>query len=185
MITQKVFNDILSEAEKPVRKERMTEESMERRIKKSKNKGSLDDGISNKIVKAAGKDMKDSMLIIFNEINDKNIGPDAWVNMIIKSIYKGKKSKKDMNNRRGLFITSIICKSFERTKLDVQRNIIEDNLSPFQNGGVQGKSPIDNKMILNATIDYNNFINCETYIFFADAHKCFDKLDLKTSLIDL
>ena len=39
--------------------------------------------------------------------------------------------------------------------------------------------------MLPAIIDYNNFINCETYIFFADAYKCFDKLDLKTSLIDL
>ena len=90
-----------------------------------------------------------------------------------------------MDNRRGLFLTSVICKMFERTKLDTQRCIIEAYLSPFQTGGVQGKSPIDNKMVLNATIDYNNFINAETYIFFADAHKCFDKLDLKTSLIDL
>ena len=40
-------------------------------------------------------------------------------------------------------------------------------------------------MVFNATIDYNNFINSETYVFFADAYKCFDKLDLKTSLIDL
>ena len=67
----------------------------------------------------------------------------------------------------------------------MQRDTIESVLSKFQTGGVKGKSPIDNKMILNAIIDYNNFINCETYIFFADAYKCFDKLDLKTSLIDL
>ena len=90
-----------------------------------------------------------------------------------------------MNNRRGLFLTSVICKLFERTKLDKDRSTIESKISKFQNGGVQGKSPIDNKMVLNATIDYNNFINCETYVFFADAHKCFDKLDLKTCLIDL
>ena len=149
-------------------------------------KGSMDyDNISNKIIKAAGKDLKDSIGIIFNEINNTNMGPEAWANMIIKSIYKGKKSKKEMNNRRGLFLTSVICKLFERTKLDKDRDIIESKLSKFQNGGVQGKSPIDNKMILNATVDYNNFINCETYVFFADAHKCFDKLDLKTCLIDL
>ena len=185
-ITQKVFNDILQEAEKPKIKEKISAETIEKSIKKSKNKGSFDyDGISNKIIKATGKDVTTSLHILFNEINQKNIGPEAWANMIIKSIYKGKKSKKEMNNRRGLFLTSVICKMFERAKLDKQRDKIEESLSPFQNGGVQGRSPIDNKMILNATIDYNNFINSETYVFFADAHKCFDKLDLKTSLIDL
>ena len=63
--------------------------------------------------------------------------------------------------------------------------MIENKMSKFQTGGVQGKSTIDNKMVLNAVIDYNNLLNSETYVFFADAHKCFDKLDLKTSLIDL
>ena len=186
VITERVFEDILKEAENGERKEQISAETIERSIKKSKNKGSMDyDNISNKIIKAAGKDLKDSIGIIFNEINNTNMGPEAWANMIIKSIYKGKKSKKEMNNRRGLFLTSVICKLFERTKLDKDRDIIESKLSKFQNGGVQGKSPIDNKMILNATVDYNNFINCETYVFFADAHKCFDKLDLKTCLIDL
>ena len=186
IITQKVFEDIMKEAEIPARKEQIKAETIEQSIKKCKNKGSMDyDNISNKIIKAAGKDAKDSILILFNEINNTNMGPEAWANMIIKSIYKGKKSKKEMNNRRGLFLTSVICKLFERTKLDKDRDIIESKMSKFQNGGVQGKSPIDNKMILNATIDYNNFINSETYVFFADAHKCFDKLDLKTCLIDL
>ena len=90
-----------------------------------------------------------------------------------------------MNNRGGLFITSVISKLFEKTKLSTQRDMIENKMSKFQTGGVQGKSTIDNKMVLNAVIDYNNLLNSETYVFFADAHKCFDKLDLKTSLIDL
>ena len=106
--------------------------------------------------------------------------------MMIKSIYKGKHSKKEMENRRGLFLTSVISKLFEKIKLDNgQRDMVETKLSIFQTGGVKGKSPIDNKMVLNATIDYNNYINSETFVFFADAYKCFDKIDLKTSLIDL
>ena len=122
---------------------------------------------------------------MFNEIDTSNTSPKAWENMIIKSIYKGKNSRKEMDNRRGLFITSVISKLFEKVKLSKHRSIVESKLSKFQTGGVKGKSPIDNKMVLNATIDYNNFINSETYIFFADAYKCFDKLDLKTCLIDL
>ena len=90
-----------------------------------------------------------------------------------------------MSNRRGLFITSVIGKLFEKVKLTNQRRIIEGKISKFRTGGVKGKSTADNHMTLNAIIDYNNLINSETYIFFADAYKCFDKLDLKTCILDL
>ena len=90
-----------------------------------------------------------------------------------------------MENRRGLFITSVVGKLFEKVKLMDQRKIIEEKLSKFQTGGIKGKSTADNIMTLNAIIDYNNLINSETYIFFADAYKCFDILDLRVSIIDL
>ena len=185
-VRQIVFDNIMKEAERPVEKEKITKHNIQKSIKKTKNKTSLDyDKISNKIIKCAGKDFQESIEILFNEINRTNTGPEAWANMIIKSIYKGKNSRKEMNNRRGLFITSVISKLFERTKLEKHREIIERMISKFQTGGIQGKCPLDNKMVLNAIIDYNIFINSETYVFFADAYKCFDKLDLKTSLIDL
>ena len=185
-ITENVFLNIMEEAEKPKRKEQIDEETVKKCLRELKNKSSLDyNNISNKILKNAGKDMIDSLTIIFKEIDNSNHIPTAWEDMIIKSIYKGKNSKKEMDNRRGLFITSVVSKLFEKTKLSSQREKIENQLSKFQTGGVKGKSPIDNKMVLNATIDYNNFINSETYVFFADAYKCFDKIDLKTSLVDL
>ena len=90
-----------------------------------------------------------------------------------------------MENRRGLFITNVIGKLFEKVKLIDQREVIEEKISKYQTGGIKGKSTADNIMALNAIIDYNNLINSETYIFFADAYKCFDKLDLKVSIIDL
>ena len=79
--------------------------------------------------------------------------------MIIKSIYKGKKSKKRMENRRGLFITNVIGKLFEKVKLIDQREVIEEKISKYQTGGIKGKSTADKIMALNAIIDYNNLID--------------------------
>ena len=185
--TDTAFNLIMEEAERSDEvKREFSEEEIEKAIKETKGKFSLDSkGISNKIVKYGGKDFAESSRLLFNQIDKENIGPVQWEEMIINSIYKGKKNKKSMENRRGLFLTNVISKLFEKAKLQRQRNIIESAISPFQNGGIQHRSRADNQMILNATIDYNNLLDCETYIFFADAYKCFDKLDLKTCIIDL
>ena len=143
-------------------------------------------GISNQLLKHGGEDMVESIIEIFNQIEELNAGPDTWEDITIKSIYKGKGSKKEMDNRRGIFITNSMSKLFENVKLSKQRETIENNISKFQTGGIKGKSTIDNIMVLNATIDYNNLINKETYyVLFADAYKCFDKLDLRTCVADM
>ena len=74
------------------------------------------DQLSNKVIKSAGQDFLDSSKIMFQEIDRENRGPEAWENMKIKSIYKGKNCRKKMTNRRGLFITSVISKLFEKNK---------------------------------------------------------------------
>ena len=168
------------------RKKQCGEKGIQRRrkaIKETKGKFSLDNkGISNKIVKHGGKDFAESARLLFNQIDKESIGSVQWEDMIINSICKGKKIKKSMENRRGLFLTNVKSKLFDKAKLQRQRNIIESGISPFQNGGIQDRSRGDNRMILNATIDYNNLLNCKTYIFFADAYQCFDKLGLKTCI---
>ena len=62
---------------------------------------------------------------------------------------------------------------------------INNGISKYQCGGTKGKSSSDNIMTLNAIIDYNKLINTETFILFADAYKCFDKLTIKNCIIYL
>ena len=90
-----------------------------------------------------------------------------------------------MKNRRGLFITSLISKLYERIKLNKNDERINKGISKYQCGGSKGKSTIDHIMTLNEIITYNKYINKETYVIFADAYKCFDKLKLKNCIIDL
>ena len=102
----------------------------------------------------------------------------------IKSIYKGKGKTTDVENRRGLFITNIVSKVYEMIKLDKNKEKLNNGISKYQCGGKKGRSTVDHIMTLNAIIDYNKTINAETYILFADAYKCFDKLNLKNCIID-
>ena len=90
-----------------------------------------------------------------------------------------------MEKRRGLFISSIISKLYEKIKLIRNTDNINKGISKYQCGGAKGKSTIDRIMTLNETIGYNKYINMETFVIFADAYKCFDKLNLKNCIIDL
>ena len=73
-------------------KEEITEEEIHKAINNIKNKTSLDsENMSNKMIKHGGRDFRESVRVLFNEINQQNEGPETWEDMIIKSIYKGKK----------------------------------------------------------------------------------------------
>ena len=185
-VRQQVFNSITALAEKDTSSEiPISKKEIEETIKDLKNKRTRDSqGWSNILIKNSGTDIINSLQILYNEIDKQITIPNEWKDLIIKSIYKNKGNKMEMENRRGLFITSTISKIYEKIKLKRNTQKIENILSKYQCGGRKEKSIIDHIMTLNAVIDYNKYINTETYILFADAYKCFDKLNLKDCIND-
>ena len=166
--------------------ESITEKEIETQINKLKNKMTMDkQGISNVIIKNAGKDFKKSIKCIFNEIKNEKEQPDQWKEMIVNSIYKKKGDMKDLENRRGLFITNNVSKLYDKVKMERNKEKLNRGISKHQCGGMTGKSTVDHTMTLNAVIDYNRYIGSETFIVFADAYKCFDKLNLKDCICDI
>ena len=175
-----IFNSIKQLAEIETPKEHITRDEIIKAIKELKNKYTRDSqGWSNVLLKNSGMDVVNSIEILFNEIDRKIITPREWIEMIIISLYKNKGSKEDMENRRGLFITSTISKVYEKIKQKRNNEEFEKKVSKYQCGGRKEKSTIDHILTLNTIIDYNKYINSETYILFADAYKCFDRLNLK------
>ena len=71
------------------------------------------DEITNEILKKGGKDIAESLRAMFNKILRGNKCPGEWQKVKIKSIYKNKGSKEDLNNQRGIFLTSNVQKVFE------------------------------------------------------------------------
>ena len=80
-------------------------------------------------------------------------------------------------------MTSIISKLFEKTLMERIGNRVQ--ISEFQCGGKKGRSTKNNWIIMMAIIDRNKALKKKTYAIFADAEKCFDKLWLEDSLVQM
>ena len=159
--------------------------TVERIISQLKNKFTPDcQGISNMFIKCMGKEMVNSVAELIKQIEKEFIVPGEWEKLKILSLHK-KGSKQELNNRRGIFITSNISKIFEKARMEVIREKINESISRFQCGGLEGCSTVDHLLTLNAVVDYHKYIGASTYIFFADAYKCFDKLDLNDCVCEL
>ena len=89
-----------------------------------------------------------------------------------------KRSKLLMDNKRGLFLTNILSKLYEKV-LDLLTTE-KVKINEHQCGGQKGCGTIDNMIMMRAVIDNNRRLNRKT-----DAYKCFDKLWLKDYLVEL
>ena len=158
------------------------EEKIEKVVKELKRKKASDiDGWNNEMILEGGIEMTKSLTSMVNKVNVEGQIPEQWELMKIKSIYKNKGSRQEMKNRRGIFLTSILSKVYEKVLMgDIQ---LKESI--YQNGGKKCRSTKDNWLAMNAVIDKNKRLNNSTYLVFADAEKCFDKLWLEDCLVDM
>ena len=135
------------------------------------------------MLKYGGDEMKRSIYKIFNKILEEMDIPSEWEMMQIKSIYKNKGEMTNIKNRRGLFLTSIVGKLFEKVIMKETEGSVE--ISKYQNGGRKKRSTKDNWLALMAILDNAKRSNETCHLLFADAEKRFGKLWLEDCLIDL
>ena len=147
-----------------------------------KNKCKDEEGWCNEIIINGGDEVKQSLLKLFNRMESEKTLPKQWNDVMIKTIPKTG-TVLDMNNKRGIFITNIISKIYEKILKNRNSAAINKYTSEYQTGGIKGRSTIDNIYILSETIRWNKKIGKKTYVVFGDAVKCFDKLWLKDSLV--
>ena len=156
-------------------------------MKKELKKGKAPDtqGWRYEMVINAGKDMEESILEMANKMVIHKIQPNEWKKMVIKSIDKGKGGKRKMNGKRGLFLTNIISKIIEKLLRNRSKEIIQNNISPYQCGGAKNRGITDNLLIMNTIIEEFKEKKQNLYILFADLEKCFDKLWLKDCIYEI
>ena len=58
--------------------------------------------------------MQQLILTVINRIKNTHLTPQQWEMMMITPLYKGKGSRKDLLNQRGIFLTQVISKIWER-----------------------------------------------------------------------
>ena len=181
---EKEFKDLLLEAncqEPP----KISKEEISKAIKGLKRKKAADrQGWKSEWVLEGGPEMISSLQILFSRIQEERQMPDQWNKMTIRTIHK-KGSKKDLKNQRGIFLANILYKCFERVIIANNQTRISNCMTEFQCGGRKGMSTIDNVMAISGLIERNRTLKRNTYLFFGDAKKCFDKLWLKDCLLQL
>ena len=119
-----------------------------------------------------------------NAAEDERKIPDQWRKMRIRTINKTSKGSTLKETQRGLFITNIVSKIYEKVK-KLQNEEIINSISEMQIEGKKHHSVIHNIILVSAIIAENKKNRRPTYMFFADAEKCFDKLWLKDCIVEL
>ena len=79
---------------------------------------------------------------------------------------------------------NIVSKIYE-SALKIQNEKKNENMSQMRTVGRKQRSTVDNLIILNSITENQRQNKNKTYLFFADAKKCFYKLWLKDCLIEM
>ena len=131
-----------------------------------------------------GEEMVKSLYILFNRIKTENQIPKQRQLTTVESIQKGGVKESIQENQRGIFLVNIVSKIYE-SALKIQNENKNENMSQMQTAGRKQRSTVDNLIIVNSIIENQRQNNNKTYLFFADAKKCFDKLWLKDQLTEI
>ena len=122
--------------------------------------------------------MVKSLYILFNRIKTENQIPKQWDLKTVKSIHKGGVKGKIQENQRGIFLLNTVSKMYENA-LILQNENKNENMSQMQTAERKQRPPVDNLIILNSIIENQKQNKNKTFLFFAVAKKCFQKLWLK------
>ena len=125
-----------------------------------------------------------SLATLFNKIEEDKKIPIQWTEMKIKSVYKGRNTDRIQEGQREILLMNIVCKVHQRV-MKLQNENRQANISIMQTAGKKNRSAVDNLIIINAIIEKQRQDHDNTYIFYADVKKCFDKLWLKDSLMEM
>ena len=135
----------------------------------------------------AGKNLKVSMLKLFNKMKAENYIPDFIRFADVATIYKGKGEKNDLENDRGIFLVTTFRSILMRLIYKDKYQVIDSNMSDSQVGGRKGKNVRNHIWILNGIIcdvlstKKKNPVDVQIF----DYKQCFDSLWLQECLNDM
>ena len=133
-----------------------------------------------------GKDLKDSLLVMFNQLKQEGKIPSFMKRAIISTIPK-KGSQFKIQNERGIFIVSIVRAILMKLIYNSKYHIIDKNMSESNIGSRKNKSCIDHIFVINSIIheQLKSIKNKPIQIQIYDFQQMFDGMDLQEAISDL
>ena len=160
--------------------QRITDNEISSTIKNLKNgKSVFTDNIGNEALKHGHVYFKESLSHVLNIVFQNGVFPKMWAEGIIIPLHK-KNNRLDINNYRGIIISSCVSKVLLRilTKRIDKFMSQSGKWSIYQCGFKKDHRTDDNLFVLNTI--YNKYVkdmNKDVYIAFIDFSKCFDKIN--------
>ena len=112
---------------------------------------------------------------LFNSILNVGAVPSSFCKSIIIPLYKGQgKLAADPSNYRGISLTPVLSKLFERVLYPHIADSLTPLLHPLQGGFRQGFSSLHTSLILQEGIEECKSTRSKAFIAFLDARKAFD-----------
>ena len=136
------------------------------------------------VIAKAGDGVMAPLLQVLNLIKSSCKIPETWRQVLITMIYKNKGSHMDLEKYRGIFLTVIVSKIFERMlQARMEKGLAK--VSYLQAGSRHGKSAADNLFLLRSAVDHSKYLNKPLYITTYDFRQAFDSLWLQDCILVL
>ena len=122
----------------------------------SKGKSTGSDNIPAEVFIHCGDLLVNLLLQILNSIKNSDVIPEQWNHVIISTIYKNKGRKKELVNHRGIFLTQVVSKIYEKLNKTSVSEYIE-KISKIQSGSRPNRSCCDQLFIVRSYIGHSEY----------------------------
>jgi len=161
--------------------EAITRQELAAEIKKlNSDKSPGEDGITNRMIQAAGPQFQKNLYDLFGTLWTHDIQPAAWQMSLMQPIYKGgNKSRADSASYRGIYLSSALAKLFEGILISRLTQFTESHntLTKNQLGTRPGRQIHDAIYCLLSIIQYNiTQKGLPTYVAFCDFSTAFPSI---------
>ena len=183
LLTEEVYHHIIAETSKCYEPD-FTIKELDSAIASMKNGASGPDNIPPKVFKEGGYKFRIFLLTVVNKIKKEKSVPSQWEHTSIVPIYKGKGPMKCLINQRGIFLTQVVSKIWEKL-IKARCEKVLAKINKLQSGGRKKRSTPHELFLLRAGIDHAKYMNKPLYVNLYDFRQCFDKLWFEDSIIAL
>ena len=142
------------------------------------------DFVPAEVLKWAGDEYLEVILNVVNDLKNSVDVPKSWEELLIKTLYKRKGSKKLLENFRGIFLSSVFYKLMEKL-IKGRTNKFTSKVNLFQGGSKSGRSCADNMFMLYGVRDHAMYLGASVNFTFYDYRTCFDSIWLEDSMLTL
>ena len=137
-----------------------------------------------KLFTKAGAGVVKSIQLLCNKIKESRDIPDQWNLVKIITIYKKKGSRKELKYYRGIFLSIVISKIFEKLiKARIENHL--KNIHILQAGSRTNRGPPDNVFLFRGVMDHFRFTKKTLFITAYDFEQAFDSLWLEDCILSL